>query len=180
MSSASATATKLSAAEFLEYLVEVGATLLSYGCPTHRLEQLVTELARIEGYGAQVFAVPSGLFVTLSPPDGPPIFRMTRVEEWGTDLERLLLVDAILNEAAEHRYPIQEARRRLHDLETRPRPYSRPMVWAATAAAAGASAVFFRGGPWEAALGIAGGALIAVLGWALSRSRQTRYLSDFL
>lgn len=175
----SATATRLSAAEFLEYLLEVGGTLLSYGCPTHRLEDLVRELARIEGYDASVFAVPTGLFVTLSSPGATPLFHMIRVEEWAVDLERLLLVDAILNEAAEHRVPIQEARRRLHELESRPRPYARPLVWVATAGAAGASAVFFRGGPWEALAGAAGGALIGLVGWALSRSRSARYLSDF-
>lgn len=174
-----ATSGKLSAAEFLEYLLEVGGTLLSYGCPTHRLEDLVRELARSEGYDASVFAVPTGLFVTLTAPGETPLFRMIRVEEWAVDLERLMLVDAILNEAAAHKVPIQEARRRLHDLEKLPRPYPRPLFWAATAGAAGASAVFFRGGPWEALIGAAGGALIGLIGWQLGRSRSARYLSDF-
>ena len=170
---------KLSTAEFLEYLLEVGGTLLSCGCPTHRLEDLVRELARTEGYEASVFAVPTGLFVTLVSPGETPLFRMIRVEEWAVDLERLMLVDGILNEAAEHKVPIQEARRRLHDLETLRRPYPRPLIWAATAGAAGASAVFFRGGPWEALIGAGGGALIGLLVWQLGRSRSARYLSDF-
>lgn len=172
-------AEKLSAPEFLEYLLELGGALLSYGCPTHRLEDLVRVLARTEGYEASVFAVPTGLFVTLSSPGAAPLFRMIRVEEWAVDLERLLLVDAILNEAAAHRLPIQEARRRLHELEKRPRAHPRPLTWAAMAGAAGASAVFFRGGPWEALIGAAGGALIGLVGWLLSRSRSARYLFDF-
>lgn len=178
-SSGTATRAKLSAEEFLEYLLEIGGALLSYGCPTHRLEELVRELARIEGYGAHVFAVPTGLFVSLSIPGAQPLFRMVRVEEWAVDLERLVLVDAIFNDAAQHRVPIEEARRRIHDLERLPRPYPRPLVWAATAGAAGAAAVFFRGGAWEALIGAGGGALIGVLGWQLGRSRSARYLSDF-
>src|SRR5687768_3551388 len=88
----------LSAAEFFEYLLEIGGTLLSYGCPTHRLESLIRVLARIEGYEADVFAVPTGLFLTLRGPGiEQPFFRMARVEEWSVDLERLTLVDGIFN-----------------------------------------------------------------------------------
>lgn len=180
MSSAPVTDGKLSAGEFLEYLLELGGALLSYGCPTHRIEDMLRELSRIEGYDAHVFAVPTGLFVTLSVPNEPPIFRMIRVEEWGTDLSRLLQVDRILNEAASHKLPIQEARRQLHELEGSPRAYPAWLSWTAVAAAAGASAVFFRGGAFEAMAGTIGGLVIGLVGWQLSRSRSARYLSDFI
>lgn len=171
---------KLSAPEFTEYLLEIGGTLLSYGCSTHRLEQLLRVVARLEGYDAHVFAVPTGLFLTLSGGElQSPLFRMIRVEEWSVDLERLANVDRIVNEVAAHELSIVDARLRLHELDRRPRPYPKALVAAATAGAAGAAAVFFRGGPWEALLGAAGGAAIGALGGALGRSRSARYLSDF-
>lgn len=174
-------ARKLSAAEFAEYLLEIGGTLLSYGCSTHRLEQLVREVARLEGYEAHVFAVPTGIFLTLQGGElQAPLFRMIRVEEWSVDLERLMLVDRIVNEVAAHELSIVDARLRLHELDRRPPPYPRALVAAATAGAAGAAAVFFRGGPWEALLGAIGGAAIGAVVSLLGRSRSARYLSDFV
>ncbi len=33
--------TRLSPAEFADYLLEIGGTLVSYGCPSYRLEEVI-------------------------------------------------------------------------------------------------------------------------------------------
>ena len=47
----------------LDYLVELGTALMSAGCPTHRLEELLVTVARHEGrwvgQPADISAVPS-------------------------------------------------------------------------------------------------------------------------
>ena len=56
-----------SSVELADYLVSLGGTLLSYGCPTHRLESLLREVATLEEHTAEVFAVPTGLWLMLRP-----------------------------------------------------------------------------------------------------------------
>jgi uncharacterized membrane protein YjjP (DUF1212 family) len=64
---------KLSPHELADYLLEIGGTLVSYGCPSYRLEEVIRVVAEIEGYSAQAFArnparqrVSSGEKVALS------------------------------------------------------------------------------------------------------------------
>ena len=172
---------RLPCAEFVEYLLVLGGDLLSYGCPTHRLEAVIRAVSRIEGYEAEVFAVPTGLFLCITPPDGgAPVMRMIRVKEWGTDLERLSLADRILNDLSNHRCTLQAAQSRLRELERRPPAYSMPIQWLACAAATGAAAVFFRGGPWEVVTSAIGGAILGLLSVLEAKNPQARLLGDFI
>src|SRR6185436_2129145 len=128
----STTAEKLSPTEFADYLLEIGGTLVSYGCPSYRLEEVIRVVAVEEGYTAQAFAIPTGLFLSIAVPgESAPIVRMVRVKEWGTNLDRLVLVDRIFNEVADDRISIAEARRRLVDLDRRAPPYPAVMQWIA-------------------------------------------------
>ncbi len=171
---------KLPAAEFAEYLLEIGGDLLSYGCPTHRLEEVIRVVGRLEGYQAEAFAVPTGLFLSVREEGREPILRMVRVKDWGVDLERLAIVDRIFNDVAEHKVKLGEARRRLHDLADRPPPYPTWLRWAASAGAAGAAAVFFRGGTGEVACAALGGLVLAAVGSFVRRVPSARLLGDFL
>jgi uncharacterized membrane protein YjjP (DUF1212 family) len=152
---------------------------VSYGCPSYRLEEVIRVVADIEGYRAQAFALPTGLFVSLDVPGaGGPVLRMIRVRFWATNLERLVEVDAILNDVAERRSSIRDARRRLGELDLRPPPYPPALKWVATAVVSAAAAVFFRGGPME--IGVAGitGVLVALFGWLMARNPSGRFLVD--
>jgi uncharacterized membrane protein YjjP (DUF1212 family) len=171
---------KLPPTELADYIVEIGGTLVAYGCPSYRLEEVIRVVAEIEGYAAQVFAIPTGLFVSITAPGRTTsVFRMVRVKEWGTNLDRLVLVDAIFNDVASDRTTIREARQRLLDLDNRPPPYSRALTWAALAAVSAAAAVFFRGGVLEVAVAGATGILVALIGSLIGRNPKGRFLVDF-
>src|SRR6185436_19384621 len=135
---------KLSPTEFADYLLEIGGTLVSYGCPSYRLEEVIRVVAEIEGYSAQAFAIPTGLFLSLAVPgESGPVVRMIRVKEWGTNLDRLVLVDRIFNDVVDDRITIAEARKQLVGLDKRPPPYPPALQWVAAAALSVAAAVFF-------------------------------------
>ena len=75
---------RLTAETLADYLVEIGGTLVSYGCPSYRLEEVIRVVADLEGFTAQAFAIPTGLFVSVqrigaSGPHAAPILRMVRV-----------------------------------------------------------------------------------------------------
>jgi uncharacterized membrane protein YjjP (DUF1212 family) len=160
--------------------LEIGGTLVAYGCPSYRLEEVIRVVAEIEGYAAQAFAIPTGLFLSLTVPgETKSVLRMIRVKEWGTNLDRLVLVDTIFNDVASDRITIKEARKRLLDLDKRPPPYSRALTWVALAAVSSAAAVFFRGGALEVVVAGATGILVALLATIIGRNPKGRFLIDF-
>jgi uncharacterized membrane protein YjjP (DUF1212 family) len=166
--------------DLANYLLEIGSTLGAYGCPAYRIEDVIRAVAELEGSRAEAFALPTGLFINVTPAgSATPIHRMTRLKDWGVNLERLTLVDAIVNDVADRRITIGDARRRLKELSTRPSPYPAALTWLAIAAVSGAASIFFRGGPIEICVAAAAGLVIGVFGRFVSRNPAGRFLVDF-
>ena len=59
--------TERSREELADYLLDIGATLASYGCPSYRLEDVIRAIAEAEGFRAEPFALPTGLFLRVTP-----------------------------------------------------------------------------------------------------------------
>jgi uncharacterized membrane protein YjjP (DUF1212 family) len=172
---------RLPPGEFADYLLEIGGTLVAYGCPSYRLEEVIRVVAEQEGYAAQAFAMPTGLFLSIRGASlAEPVARMIRVKEWGTNLERLTEVDAIFNDVAERRSTIEEARQRLEALQRRPPAYPRALYWPAMAMLSGAAAIFFRGSLKDVVAAAAAGSVVGLLVSALSRDRSARFLVEFV
>jgi uncharacterized membrane protein YjjP (DUF1212 family) len=171
--------------ELADYLLDIGATLASYGCPSYRLEDVIRLVAETEGYRAEPFALPTGLFLRVVPKERgvvpvPEVHRMTRVSDWGVDLDRLTMVDAIFNDVAYRRATIEQARARIREVVNRPPLWSPAMVWAATTVASGAAAVFFRGSVIDVLVASIVGAAVGGGRIALGRRPEQRLLSDFM
>lgn len=171
--------------ELADYLLDIGATLASYGCPSYRLEDVIRLVAETEGYRAEPFALPTGLFLRVVPKERgpvpvPEVHRMTRVSDWGVDLDRLTMVDAIFNDVAHRRATIEQARARIREVVNRPPLWSPAMVWAATTIASGAAAVFFRGSVVDILVASIVGAAVGGARIALGRRPEQRLLSDFM
>jgi uncharacterized membrane protein YjjP (DUF1212 family) len=171
----------LSIPELAEYLVDVGATLSAYGNPTHRTEAVIRLIAELEGCACDVFAVPTGLWLSVrGPGEDVPVVRMARVKEWTVNLDRLAAVDRIFNDVIERKLSLKDARQAIDEVEQRPLPFPRVVQWVAHAAAAAAAAVFFRGGLREVLLAGVGGALLVVV-FRLLRAREgASLLADFV
>jgi uncharacterized membrane protein YjjP (DUF1212 family) len=133
--------------DLADYLVELGAMLSAYGCPSYRLEDVIRLVAESEGFRADPFALPTGLFLRVLGPDGsgPQVNRMTRVSEWGVDLARLTLIDHIFNDVVDRKTTIEEARKRIKEAVKRAPAWPSWSVFLATIVLSGASAVFFQG-----------------------------------
>lgn len=167
--------------ELCDYLVEIGGTLVSYGCPSYRLEDVIRAVARGEGFEAQALAIPTGLFIELSGRGlRRPISRMARVREWGVDLDRLTRVDRIFNDVADDRISIKEATEALRKLKDEPPRYPPTVAFLATALVSAAAAVFFRGGLGEVAMSAVVGAAVGLLGAVLAKIRSGRFLVELL
>jgi len=177
--------TERSREELADYLLDIGATLASYGCPSYRLEDVIRAVAEAEGFRAEPFALPTGLFLRVTPrvrtdETVPEVNRMTRVSDWGVDLGRLTLIDAIFNDVVARRATIEQARARIRAIVKQPHLWSPSLVWAATTVAAGSAAVFFRGGLVDVLVASIVGAAIGGAHVLLERKPAHRLLSEFL
>ena len=171
--------------ELADYLLDMGAALASYGCPSYRLEDVIRAVAEAEGYRAEPFALPTGLFLRVTPKEKsnepvPEVHRMTRLSDWGVDLERLTLVDSIFNDVADRRATIEQGRARIREVVKRPAAWSPALVWAATTVSAGAAAVFFRGTLIDVLVASVVGAVVGGSGALLGRKPSQRLLSEFM
>jgi uncharacterized membrane protein YjjP (DUF1212 family) len=163
----------------LDYLVELGSALMSAGCPVHRLEELLVALARLEGYQADIFAVPTGLFVTVrAEAPGPSLTTMVRVREWGTDLERMTELDEVLNLVADRKLDIPEARRRIR--QARGAGWSTLVQLLAGVGACAGAAVSFGGGLADSCLAGLGGLALQGLRLLSVERQELRVLENLL
>lgn len=175
-------AKRRTAEELGDYVSEVGGLLLRYACPAYRVEALIRVVADLEGHDADAFALPTGLFVTITPRSGrrAPVHRMVRAREWRIDLERLLLVDAIFNDVAEGKRTIESARATLSGLEDGLGGYGALTRWVAVAVTSASAAWLFGGLPLDAPLAAAVGLVVYALGRLLGSHPQARFLHDFV
>ncbi len=138
---------RLSSHLLLDYLVELGTGLMSAGCPSYRLEELLMVLARHEGFEVDAFAVPTGLFVSVKTPQGDaPAMAMVRVRDWRTDLETLALLDEVMNEVVDRKLTVTQARAKLRAIQARPPTWPMSMQLLGAFGASGGAAVSFGGG----------------------------------
>jgi uncharacterized membrane protein YjjP (DUF1212 family) len=171
----------LPAEELADYLADIGGTLVAYGCPSYRLEEVIGSVGSVEGFSAQAFAFPTGLIISLRASRAtPPLLRMVRVKQWQTNLDRLVLVDTIFNAVADRELSIRDARKKLADIDRRPLPYPRALEWVAVAIASAAVAVFLRGRVVEVEAAAVAGLLIGFFSWALSKVQNGRFLAEFV
>lgn len=171
---------RLSTHLMLDYLLELGSELLAAGCPSYRLEELLMVVAEREGFEADVFALPTGLFLSIRTPTGePPVMSMVRVKEWRIDLERLALLDELLNRVVDRTLSVDDARLELRQFAHRPRwP-----IWVQLLAGAGASAgasVSFGGGVSDFFIAGLGGLVLRAVLLRTQREPGLRFLENFL
>ncbi len=171
----------LSANLLLDYLVELGTGLLSAGCPTHRLEDLLGVVAAHEGFECDAFAVPTGLFLSVRTPEGaPPAMQMVRVREWSTNLERLAALDEVLNGVADRTVTVAEARRRIAAITNKTDTWSPRAVTLATMGASAGAAVSLGGDQVDFVLAAMGALALRGLMYLARGSPTARFLENFL
>jgi uncharacterized membrane protein YjjP (DUF1212 family) len=165
----------------VDYLVELGTALMSSGCPTHRLEDLLVRLAKEEGFEADAFAVPTGLFVSVRTPEGhASVVSMVRVKEWSTDLRRLVELDEILNEVASKVLSIPQAREKISALSNAKTTWPLSIQLLASIGISAGSAISLGGSLTDAALSAFGGFILRCLMLFTRQQPDMRLLDNFL
>lgn len=157
-----------------ELLARLGAMLLEYGCATNRLEECLQVTAACHGHTAQVFATPTGLWLSVG-----DVVRLVRVQRWTVDLDRLAALDRVFNQLSDGELDVAETTAALDAIASAPRRYP---AWTAVVAgglASGSAALFFGGGVVEASVGFGLGLVFVVLSQAMAVRQRLRLLTDF-
>lgn len=126
-------------------IVRLGRALLGFGLPAHRLETVLSELAESLGYRLDVLCTPTGMMLTIADTESRRT-RVVRVDPGGTDLERLALLQRLVDRVESRELSPREASRRLDMLLRRPSRYGSVSTAGAMALASASAAVLLGGG----------------------------------
>ena len=160
----------------IEFLMELGRSLLAYGMPAHRFEETLGGVAATLGLEAQFFALPTGFLAWLrSGTLQQSLF--LRADPGATDLDKLTTLQEITDRVAAGALEVGAASRLLREaLASRPLWGWRATLLA-TAVSSGAFAVFFQASLRDAVAALClGGTLGALFAAASGRSRLERLL----
>lgn len=157
------------AAEFLE---ELARALHIYGLPAHRLENVMTDVARLLGLDAQFLITPTSVIIAIGLET-----RLLRIDQGESDLERLADLDAILRRVKSKEITPAEGTRAVQETTSRAPRYGIPVTIIGFAVASGTAGIFFQGG-WRECAGSAlvGGLVGLILVFGSRHPRLARLL----
>jgi uncharacterized membrane protein YjjP (DUF1212 family) len=153
----------------MEYVITLGRALHRYGASAPRLEDALMQVSEAMGLRARFFSTPTSILASFGP-DTAGRSCLVRVEPGEVHLEKLTLLDEVVDETLRERITPAEGRRRVEAVLSRAPPYAEALTLLAYGASSGAAALFFRGAPRE----IVGAAAVGVTVGLVSRSQVTR------
>lgn len=147
----------------MQMILLAGTIIMENGGETYRAEDTVSRMAKALGCSQSgVFAVPSGLFVTLCFADGTHLTQIQRISTKGIDLTRVDEVNTISRSLAACEISAEEGYELLKALKVQKK---KSLWWDVVGAfvAAGAFCVMFGGGPTDSVISAIIAALVQLL-----------------
>lgn len=156
----------------MEFVLQLARALHVYGTPAHRLEEAMSLSSRMLGIPGQFFSTPTAIFASFSGTRDHGT-HLLRIGPGVVDLEKLLLVDAVMNDVIAGTVRPDAGRARLAEIEGAPPRYGLLVRWLAYAALSASAALFFGGGIDEVVFGGIAGLLVGMLAEFVGRSRTS-------
>ncbi|MEZ6242992.1 MAG: threonine/serine exporter family protein [Phycisphaerales bacterium] len=160
-------------------LTELAAGLAVYGAPAHRLEEAVSALARRLGVKASFFATPTAVFAVYEV-EGESETRLVEVNSSDVNLERLVLLDKVLNDVWDDKLSVAEGIARIREVVGARDKYGAVIPVLAFMLLSGSAAQFFGGGWPEIATASVVGMIVGVLCDLSRRSRAYARVLEFV
>lgn len=157
--------------------VRLGAALHRYGTPSQHLEEALTAVSRRFGLDGQFFSLPTSIHVAFGQPGEQVVF-LVRAQPGAENLERLALLDALLDGLATGSFDIAQAERELDRVLALPPRYKDSTTAIAFGVASACAARFFGGGLAEVAAALLIGLASGVIAWLAGRRPALGPLQD--
>jgi uncharacterized membrane protein YjjP (DUF1212 family) len=157
--------------DVVAFLLTLARALQRYGTPAHRLEAAMSTLAGKLGITGQFFALPTSLQASFGdPPDTQA--HLMRVDSGEVNLEKMARLDAIAEQVARGRLPVDRALEAVQRTVDQPPRYGAALTTLCWGVAAGTSAIFFGGGWREVVVALTIGIITGLLSLVAAR-RET-------
>jgi uncharacterized membrane protein YjjP (DUF1212 family) len=149
-------------AQKVAFCLELGKALHAFGTPAHRFEEAMHRVAQSLGLEGNFLAHPTAFFAELKTPAGREVF-MVRAEPGGTNLSKLVRIQAAVRAVADGSLPIEDAAAEVRRIAGEKPRFGAAITLAAFALSSGLAARFFGGGWREMALASAVGLAVGLL-----------------
>lgn len=168
---------KVSPRSLVDFLMETCRVAIECGCSSNRVELLVTRLAEAWGFSVDAAALPTAVFLSVRG-RGQQINELVRLNKWSIDLNKLALLNDLVDQVEKREMALDEAVIKLQDINRQPPPY--PLI-----------VTIFAGGGSSLALVAASGAkgyellaafilgAVCQISLGLFAEGSRKYLADF-
>ena len=148
--------------EAIRFILQLGKALHKYGYASHRLEELLEQVATSFNLQAQIFAATTSIYCGFGELEHQRTY-LIRIEPGGINLAKLVDTDKVLTDVIHHKISLTEGSARLEKID-RALDYSIPVTILAYTITSAAASRFLGGGGKE----IIAAAFIGLLIGALS------------
>lgn len=164
--------------EVMEVALRAGETLLRNGAEIYRVEDTVQRICKSYNVEAEIFALPTGIFMTVIGKDGEPVSYIRRIKSRTVDLRRIERVNSFSRSLQNNPVSYSQAISILQEIEE-----AKGFNFALRLCVAGinsfAYAVLFEGSLKEAAAALFIGMLIYISKEKISRAGVFNFFEDF-
>jgi uncharacterized membrane protein YjjP (DUF1212 family) len=115
---------KVSPRSLVDFLMATCRVAIECGCSSNRVELLVTRLAEAWGFTVDAAALPTAVWLSVRG-RGQQIIELVRVNRWGIDLNKLALLNDLVDQVERKQLALDEAVEHLAAINKQPPPYPR-------------------------------------------------------
>ncbi len=162
----------------IELITALGRSLHEVGLPAHVLEDALGETASRCGVPVQIFAMPTGLWISVKDGDELPTTVLVRVEPGAVQLERLARLSKITDRLTHGKLSPTEAIAEIDAVMRAPARWGRVATALAYLLSAAAFAVFFGGGMQEVITAMCVGLVVGILAITIQQSPVSRRIFE--
>lgn len=155
-------------------MIEYCHAYIASGGPLSRLEDDLSGLGKSLGFKSEVFATPTGVFVTAIDAAGKPHSTIARIRQGGVNLEKLCWLESIMQDIRSGKINLETANRILNSRHFRKQAYTSLQMFIA-AFVAGFAISFPAYGRIVGAIG--SGLIAALVWWVTNPGLSTRIQS---
>src|SRR4051794_34006460 len=165
----------------IQFGLRLGDLLLRSGSGTRDVEaSLIAVTAAVGLSDVEVDITVQSITLPHAPPQGPPGNLLPVARSQSRDHGRLAAAYRLVSDLVDGRSPREQARTRLTEIETAPKPWPRWLVSVAYGLLAASVCVLVGGGPRAAALAFAASVAVDRLGRRLGRRRLAPFFITFV
>ena len=146
----------------IRFVLQLGHALHRYGTPAHRIEEVMTILSGRLGIPGRFVSTPTSISASFGPPEALKS-TLIRADPGEVDLNRLALLDALVNQVLQGRCGIVEGTWRLDEILAAPSRYGPAVVVVFYSICSCFGAQLFGGGLAEMIAGTVLGAFVGLL-----------------